>query len=208
MAVVGQDLYNADTTYANLIGYIRRQHVPVRLPSSVWVPPPTASAPLGPQSLAATASALAGSPVMAPLHQLVISAISFTPPAVTTGGAGWPTPTARTRRRLSASSVPDGAAPDHVDQRGRHGDQLRHGDRDRGHRHPDAHPGRSGGDQATTGRRSGWPVPHRGHAAIGLGRPPSICPVSPWPGATCYNLVLAIDLPRARSTRRAPARPS
>ncbi len=106
MAGVGQALDNADTAYGTLVAYIRREHIPVRLPSSVWVPPPTASAPLGPQSLGATASALSGSAIMAPVHQIVVTAIALSPPAVNTGGAGMASTNCQDPVSTGASTVP------------------------------------------------------------------------------------------------------
>jgi hypothetical protein len=106
MAVVGQDLTNADTAYRNLVAYIHSEHIPVRLPSSVWVPLPAASAPLGPQSLGATASALSGSAIMAPLHQMVITAIGLSPPAVTTGAPGLANTDCQNPASTGASATP------------------------------------------------------------------------------------------------------
>lgn len=106
MAVVGQDLYTADTAYANLVAYIHRERIPVHLPSSVWVHPPAASTPLGPQSLGATASALSGSAIMAPVHQMVITAIALSPPAVNTGGAGLANTNCQSPASTGASAIP------------------------------------------------------------------------------------------------------
>ncbi len=106
MAVVGQALYYADSAYGDLVAYVRREHIPVRLPPSHWVSSPPASAPLGPQSLGATASALSASPVMAPWHQMVITAIGLTPPAVTTGAAGLANTDCQNPASTAASATP------------------------------------------------------------------------------------------------------
>jgi hypothetical protein len=88
LTAVGRQLVDADSGYAGLRAYIRHSHLPVGLPASVWVPEPTAVAPLGPLPLAAAASSLAASASLAPVHQMVITAASLSPPAVTTGGSG------------------------------------------------------------------------------------------------------------------------
>ena len=88
MGNAGQRFEGADDAYRSLVAYAHRQHLPVALPSSVWVPAPVESAPLGSARLAATASAMASSPALVPVHQLVITALGLTPPAVASGGPG------------------------------------------------------------------------------------------------------------------------
>ncbi len=78
----------ADDPYRSLVAYVRHQKLPVALPSSVWVPAPVEDAPLGSAQLAATASAMASSPALVPVHQLVITALGLSPPAVASGGPG------------------------------------------------------------------------------------------------------------------------
>jgi hypothetical protein len=88
MGGAGQRFEEADDSYRSLVAYVRHQHLPVALPSSVWVPAPVEDAPLGSAQLAATASAMASSPALVPVHQLVISALGLAPPAVASGGPG------------------------------------------------------------------------------------------------------------------------
>ena len=96
MAAAGLLFQHADGNYGQLVTYVRRARIPVHLPKSVWVPSPTANAPLGATQLSATATALAGSAALVPFHQLVITAVGLFPPAVpptaqavaTAGGPG------------------------------------------------------------------------------------------------------------------------
>jgi hypothetical protein len=88
LGAVGSLFQQADGAYRNLEAYIRRERVPVYLPRSVWVPAPTATAPLGATQLGAAAPALSGSPALAPTHELVITAVGLSPAAVASGGAG------------------------------------------------------------------------------------------------------------------------
>jgi len=88
MAAAGAQLVQADQAFESLRNSIRARHLPIRLPPSVWVPPPAAAAPLSPARLAATASALSQSAALVPYHQLIITAMGFSPPAVTDGGPG------------------------------------------------------------------------------------------------------------------------
>ena len=86
----------ADSRYEAFVADIRRQRVRVRLPASTWVPAPAVDAPLGPDRLGASASALAASPALVPYRQLVITSAGVVPPAVppavaavaNTGGPG------------------------------------------------------------------------------------------------------------------------
>lgn len=96
MAAAGLLLQHADGDYRLLVSYIRRQHIPVHLPASVWVPSPAQDAPLSAVRLGASATALSNSPALFPFHQLVITAAGLNPPAVppaqqavaTSGGPG------------------------------------------------------------------------------------------------------------------------
>jgi hypothetical protein len=82
MAAAGLQFQQADDDYRQLVAYVRRQHIPVHLPASVWVPSPAEDAPLSPVRLGASASALAGSVALIPFHQLVITAAGLVPAAV------------------------------------------------------------------------------------------------------------------------------
>ncbi len=88
LTAVGLLLQRADADYRGLLAGIRRQQLPIYLPHSVWVPSPTDTAALGATQLGAAAPALAASPALVPIHQLIISAVGLTPPAVATGGIG------------------------------------------------------------------------------------------------------------------------
>jgi hypothetical protein len=54
MAGAGLLFQQADDDYRQLVAYAHRQHIPVHLPASVWVPSPAAEAPLSPVRLGAT----------------------------------------------------------------------------------------------------------------------------------------------------------
>jgi flagellar hook-basal body complex protein FliE len=88
MAAVGVLLEHADGLYRALVVSVDQKRIPIQLPDSVWVPSPVADAPLGPTQLGATASALSGSAALVPFHQLVITSVGLSPPAVTTGAPG------------------------------------------------------------------------------------------------------------------------
>jgi hypothetical protein len=88
LAAVGLLFQRADDAYRVLAAADRADRAPVRLPRSVWVPLPVASAPLGSVRLGATAAALAASPALAPFHEVIISAVGLSPPAVASGGPG------------------------------------------------------------------------------------------------------------------------
>ncbi len=88
LTAIGALLLQADFNYRSLLTSIRAQHLSVHLPGSEWVPRPTADAPLGPTRLGAAATLLTQNPALAPIHQLVITSVGFSPPAVTTGGPG------------------------------------------------------------------------------------------------------------------------
>ncbi|MGD0393905.1 MAG: hypothetical protein ABSC41_14825, partial [Acidimicrobiales bacterium] len=82
MAGAGVLFQQADDDYRQLATYVRREHIPVHLPASVWVPSPAADAPLSPIRLGASASALATSAALFPFHKLVITAAGLVPSAV------------------------------------------------------------------------------------------------------------------------------
>lgn len=88
MSAAGALLQHADAEYASLLASIRHQRLAIHLPRSVWVPTPDARSPLSPASLANAASTLSASAALAPFHQLLVSALGLTPPAVATGGTG------------------------------------------------------------------------------------------------------------------------
>ena len=88
MGAVGRALEGADAAYRVVAATARRQPGPIRLPRSVWVTSPAAEAPLGATRLAAFAPVLAESQALVPFHQLVITAVGLSPPAVATGSPG------------------------------------------------------------------------------------------------------------------------
>jgi hypothetical protein len=96
MTAAGALFQRADDNYRALLSYVHARHLAIYLPRSVWVPMPVANAPLGPTRLGASAPSLSASPALVPLHQLVITALGLTPPAVpsatspptTSGGPG------------------------------------------------------------------------------------------------------------------------
>ncbi len=88
MGAVGRALEGADAAYRVVAATARRQPGPIRLPRSVWVTSPAAEAPLGATRLAAFAPVLAESQALVPFHQLVITAVGLSPPAVASGSPG------------------------------------------------------------------------------------------------------------------------
>ncbi len=88
MAAAGLVFQQSDVDYRTLVAQIHRQKLPMRLPQSVWVPAPIATAPLGSPTLAATAAALGNASELQPFHRLAITAVGLSPPAVSTGGPG------------------------------------------------------------------------------------------------------------------------
>jgi hypothetical protein len=109
MGAVGRLLEQADAAYRAVRALGRSQGVPVHLPASVWVQPPAATAPLGPTRLTALAPALAldTSGALVPFHQLVITAVGLSPPAVASGTPG----TIGTGCSVHAVSTPAGSTP-------------------------------------------------------------------------------------------------
>lgn len=88
MGSAGLVFQQADVDYRTLVAQIRGQRLPIRLPRSVWVPAPIATAPLGSPRLAAGAAALGNASQLQPFHRLAITAVGLVPPAVSTGGPG------------------------------------------------------------------------------------------------------------------------
>jgi hypothetical protein len=88
LTAAGLQLQGADADYRALQAAIRRDRVPIRLPRSVWVPSPVARAALGSVRLGGVITALYSAAPFAPFHQLVITAVGLSPPAVATGGVG------------------------------------------------------------------------------------------------------------------------
>jgi hypothetical protein len=112
MGAAGAAFEQADARYRDLLADIRRNHYRIRLPSSVWVPAPQSTAPLGAVQLDATAPALDASVALAPFHHLVVTAVGLEPPAVP------PTPTSPDAASGvigvscgNAQSIPPSAAP-------------------------------------------------------------------------------------------------
>ncbi len=104
MSAAGLLFQRADGDYRQLVAYVRRQHIPVHLPKSVWVPSPAADAPLSPVRLGASAAALSASPALYPFHQLVITAAGLNPPAVPPRSRRWPRPGARASSGTAAAT--------------------------------------------------------------------------------------------------------
>lgn len=88
MGNAGVVFQQSDVDYRTLTSQIRRARLPIRLPRSVWVPAPIATAPLGSPSLASGAAALGNATELQPFHRLAITAVGLSPPAVSTGGPG------------------------------------------------------------------------------------------------------------------------
>lgn len=86
MTAAGVLFQHADDEYRSLLARIHTQRLPVRLPPSVWVPTPVATAPLGPARLGAAAALLDGSAALRPFHQLIITAVGLDPAPVASGG--------------------------------------------------------------------------------------------------------------------------
>jgi hypothetical protein len=108
---VGQTLLDADADYRALAASVRTQRLPVSLPASVWVTRPTARAPLGPDGLAQLPPSLSVSAAVAPLHQLIISTVSLSPPAVPSGAPGVFADGCRNPQSAVPSSVPTVLTP-------------------------------------------------------------------------------------------------
>lgn len=88
MAAAGRLFERADRAFRAVSSSALHQAVPIRLPRSVWVPSPVDEAPLGTTGLSALAPAINASDALAPFHQLVITAVGLSPPAVTSGSPG------------------------------------------------------------------------------------------------------------------------
>ena len=88
MSAEGLAFEQADTQYRTLRATAAAQRIAFRLQPSVWVPSPVATAPLGSVALGATAAALHSSAALVPYHEVVVTAVGLTPPAVPSGGPG------------------------------------------------------------------------------------------------------------------------
>jgi hypothetical protein len=88
MSAEGLAFEQADADFRSLRATAAGMRAPFRLHPSVWVPAPTATAPLGSSALGATAAELASSAALVPFHHLVVTAVGLAPPAVPTGGVG------------------------------------------------------------------------------------------------------------------------
>ena len=86
LSAVGTQIRKADADYAAVRRALARAPGPVRLPRSSWVTGPLATAPLGQAQLAAAPPALKASSALAVVHQLLISAVGLSPPAVGSPG--------------------------------------------------------------------------------------------------------------------------
>jgi hypothetical protein len=88
MTAEGLAFEQADSQFRALRTAVAAQRLAVRLGPSVWVPAPVTSAPLGSVALGATAASLASSAALVPFHQLVVTSVALSPPAVPSGGSG------------------------------------------------------------------------------------------------------------------------
>ncbi len=89
MGSVGRLLEGADAAYRAVAATARRQPGPMRLPNSTWVTSPASTSPLGAVRLSGFAPILAeGSGALVPFHQLVITSVGLSPPAVASGSPG------------------------------------------------------------------------------------------------------------------------
>jgi hypothetical protein len=87
----GQSYARADAAYRALASSLRRQGVAARLPTSAWVRPLSRTAPappLGAAQLDALPGSLSASVPLVAFHQLIVSTVALSPPAVTTGAPG------------------------------------------------------------------------------------------------------------------------
>lgn len=88
MAAEGRAFEASDVGFRSLRAEAAALHAPFHIRPSVWVPPPVATAPLGPVALGSTPAALAASAALVPFHKLVVTAVGLSPPAVPSGGVG------------------------------------------------------------------------------------------------------------------------
>jgi hypothetical protein len=111
MGNAGLVFQQSDVDYRDLGAQIRQERLRIRLPRSVWVPPPLTGAPLGSPQLAASAAVLGNSTQLAPNHRLAITAVGLSPPAVSTGGPGLLGADCVTVKSTAAGSVPTELPP-------------------------------------------------------------------------------------------------
>ena len=86
MSAEGAAFVQSDAEFRALEATAAGLRAPFHLHPSVWVP--TSTSPLGPVVLGSTATTLASSPALVPVHHLVVTAVGLNPPAVPTGGVG------------------------------------------------------------------------------------------------------------------------
>jgi hypothetical protein len=82
LSASGSLLQQADRSYGTLRGELQRMRPSIHVTRSVWVPTPVDSAALGSTRLGGSASALDASAALHPFHQLVMTAVGLSPPAV------------------------------------------------------------------------------------------------------------------------------
>lgn len=87
LSAVGTQIRKTDADYAAVRRALARAPGPVRLPRSSWITGPAAAAPLGQAQLTAAPPALVASSALRAVHQLLISAVGLSPPAVGTPGS-------------------------------------------------------------------------------------------------------------------------
>jgi hypothetical protein len=99
LSAVATQISKADADYAAVRRALAHAPGPVHLPPSAWVIGRAATAPLGATQLAAAPPALQASSALAVAHQLLISAVGLSPPAVgpvgSTIGDNCPAPTSQ-----------------------------------------------------------------------------------------------------------------
>ncbi len=172
---------------ATLFAYIRRERIPLRLPTRCGCqrPRPRRSVP-SPSD--ATAPALASSAALMPPSPGGHRHGPLAPGRVNTGVAqrrpGVNGVSCGNAQSTATGSVADRAAPDHHAHCRGHRHQLWDGDRNRGHRHARRSPWpiRPGTAPPPAPRPGRGPIP-RSPCGRGCHRP-SILPASPWPMAT------------------------
>jgi len=103
MSAEGTSFEQADSGFRALQTSVAASRPPTHLRDSVWVPTPSATAPLGSATLGATATTLASSRALEAFHHLVVTAVGITPPGVPTGGGAGSVST--------SCSVPSSAIP-------------------------------------------------------------------------------------------------
>ncbi|MHB1711182.1 MAG: hypothetical protein ACYCV7_07245 [Acidimicrobiales bacterium] len=112
MTADGAQIQQADRRYAALLTSLRRGRPSVRsmrLPPSIWAPP---GAPLRATRLGAGAALILSSVALIPYHQMVITAVGLTPPAIPSASPNDPAGSGMIGVSCNApSSTNPGAAP-------------------------------------------------------------------------------------------------